>query len=126
MNNTISIIDNTTKNNTTKPKTKRRSPTPKERLKSLLAKEQRLVSVIAESNVKLKEVRKEIEAAKREAVGLDFLAINTDEFMLILDNLEQMNMPPSEILKLFADGNINKLQEIYLGTKGGGASNVGR
>ena len=104
----------------TPKKAPRRKPTPKERLKALLNEEQKLITTIEKSGARLKEVRKEIKTAQTEAVGLEFFSINPDEFVKISDSLEQIKIPPGEILKLLSKGNIEKLQEIYYAMKSAG------
>ena len=108
----------------TTKKNARRTPTAKERLKSLLDKERKAVSsveaarkALEKSKKNLSEIQREISKVQIEAVGLEFLSINPDEFVEISDSLERLKIPPGRILKLLAEGNFTKMQEIYLAMK---------
>jgi len=112
------------KNGDKSPNNKRKRQTPKERLKILMERHARADEAVRQSLASL-EKRKtardnlatEIAAVQMEIAGLDFLNIKPDEFVLMHDNLERQQISTSEILKLLANGDFEKLQEIYSALK---------
>jgi hypothetical protein len=101
-----SIPANKPRNKTFKHKT------PKERLKSLLDKESRLISTIEASKVKLTEVQKEIPKLQSEIAGMEFLSILPNDFIAISESLESMSFSTADIIQMVRDGEFEKLQKI--------------
>ena len=96
-----------------KPQSTNRRITPKEKLKLLLEKEKRLVGNIERYQAQLKEIRKEIPILRSQMAAQDFLNLDVNTFIKLSDELEKQDIQTSQILMFLAEGNFEKLHEIY-------------
>lgn len=88
-----------------------------EKMEQLLVKEKQCLENLEIAKNRLQTVRDEIAQAQKELIGQEFLKIPPDEFLQISKNLETQKVPAGEIFQLLANGDFQKLQEIYDGMK---------